>query len=171
MNNSEKSIRNHGTSAREKSSRGAVGNLRNIVGTGGFTNTRNQQGPSAPNSGEAKTATSPAASSLGQPSTPDPYKECPGGLKECRAQIVRLLGQISAFHNDFQDAFGHRVFLPDLAPTDPRNKRRANAYLGHLARVTGLLLAALELWRLAWGVELEGDGKKKKRTGNSALEW
>jgi hypothetical protein len=73
--------------------------------------------------------------------------------------------------SEIEDAFGHQPFHPDLSPTDPRNKRRANAYAGHLARVTGLLLSALELWRLAWGVELKGDGKKKKRTGKSALGW
>ena len=79
------------------------------------------------------------------------------GLKAARFQLLKVFGRIERFGDQIDEAFGGEMFLQDIAPDAPANRRRVKAFLEEHIQVTKLLGYAIELWLLTCGMKPEDD--------------
>jgi hypothetical protein len=77
------------------------------------------------------------------------------GLQAARFHLLKSFGRIERLAEKIDEAFAGQPFLPDLAPNDPANTRRFNAYLGRHTQVMKLFTRTLDLWMLTCGMKRE----------------
>jgi hypothetical protein len=80
-----------------------------------------------------------------------------GGLDAARSQLLALFGRIERMSQQIDMAFAGQMFLPDLAPDAPANRRRVMSFLRAHVQVWKLLEFALTLWMHTCGMKLEDD--------------
>src|SRR4051812_45867420 len=68
------------------------------------------------------------------------------GLNAARSQLLTVFGRIERMSQQIDMAFAGQMFLPDLAPDAPANRRRVMSFLKAHAHVWKLLEFALTLW-------------------------
>ena len=81
-----------------------------------------------------------------------PDEEQSESLLEARAQIIELLVRIQHLKNLSDHAFEGRIFLPNLAPDAPANRRRFDAYIEQQRQVLKLTGKAVDLWMTSFGL-------------------
>jgi hypothetical protein len=79
------------------------------------------------------------------------------GLQAARLQLIKLFARIERFSEQVDEAFAGQLFLPNLPPDSPANRRRFNTFLQEHKQVTKLLAHAPELWMLTCGMKREDD--------------
>jgi hypothetical protein len=71
----------------------------------------------------------------------------------CASEFFKLIGRAAKLGEQIDLVYAGRPFLPDVGPTAPANRRRFNGYYSQLRKQTNLLLKALTLWRICYGVD------------------
>jgi hypothetical protein len=79
------------------------------------------------------------------------------GLSAAQCRLLRVLGRIERMSQQIDEAFAGQMFLPDLAPDAPANRRRAMTFLKAHTQVSQLLGFAITLWMRTCGMKLEDD--------------
>ena len=82
------------------------------------------------------------------------------GFEEVRTaqiELVRLFGRIERMAEKIDQAFGGEPFLPDLAPDDPANIHRFDAFFRQHSRVSKLLFRTVEVWMITCGIRSQDD--------------
>ena len=76
-------------------------------------------------------------------------------LLEARARIIKLLVRIRHLKNLSDHALEGRIFLPNLAPDAPANRRRFSAYVEQQRQVLKLTHKTVDLWMTSFGLRPE----------------